>query len=236
MGSFGSGHYFNQDRGTCEPLRRPKKSCDVSLSLLSPEFPLRSLYHAVLYVPRSEVSRTQTPIGSVLWLLSSQAESRPSAWQVGPPPPQASLPVPPVAFPERQQEGGKCERGGGPTQGKPLGPTGSLYGGMCRRGPRGGGRGGFCVRSRGTKRHQWTRGVGAVRRHRCGEELGSPAEERRGRGGGGDRAGGGRARGGSGQGLGHGRRGHPEALVSPQSQGSGAPGNRGACKHKRGWH
>lgn len=215
MGSFGSGHYFNQDRGTCEPLRRPKKSCDVSPSLLSPELPLRSLYHAVLYVPQSEVSRTQTPIGSVLWLPSSRAESRPSAWQVRAPPPQASSPAPPVAFPERQQEGGKCERGGGP-RGNLWAPPAAFT--------RGGGRGGFCVRSRGTKRHQWTRGVGAVRRHRCGEELGSPAEERRGR------------RGGSGRGLGHGRRGHPEALVSPRSQASGAPGNRGACKHKRGWH
>lgn len=131
MGSFGSGHYFNQDRGTCEPLRRPKKSCDISPSLLSPELPLRSLYHAVLYVPQSEVSRTQTPIGSVLWLPSPRAESRPLrpwAWQVRAPPPQASSPAPPVAFPERQQEGGKCGERWRP-QGKPLGPTGSLYAG-----------------------------------------------------------------------------------------------------------
>lgn len=125
LGSFGSGHYFNQDRGTCEPLRRPKKSCDVSPSLLSPELPLRSLYHAVLYVPQSEVSRTQTPIGSVLWLPSLRAESRPLrpwAWQVTAPPPQASSPAPPVAFPERQQEGGKCGERWRPHPGETSGP------------------------------------------------------------------------------------------------------------------
>lgn len=220
MGSFGSGHYFNQDRGTCEPLRRPKKSCDVSPSLLSPELPLRSLYHAVLYVPQSEVSRTQTPIGSVLWLPSPRggvetietmgvASHGPSA--------PGFFASATCSFPREAAGGRKMRREvAAPPRGNLWAPPAAFT--------RGGGRGGFCVRSRGTKRHQWTRGVGAVRRHRCGEELGSPVEERRGR------------RGGSGRGLGHGRRGHPEALVSPRSQASGAPGNRGACKHKRGWH